>query len=235
MAKRKLFMSAKRSNVKRRRTTARTYKAGRSLFGGIPRTIQNNIGLLTKSPSRTVKLRYAEQQVLNPGVGSSDSYVYRLNNMYDTNLTGSGHQPRGFDQMAVFYAHYEVLSVSWTLTLSTDASATTLPLAGFALRRTNSTFTITDFLEDASSKYQTITAESPTKISGTCNIKKILGIVRTGTTTLEAAVDGGPTESVYLHLFAMGSNLLMNPSQVNITLELNFTAKFREEKVVGES
>jgi hypothetical protein len=43
-------------------------------------------------------LRYGEQVTLNPGSGSNASYVFAMNGLYDPNITGTGHQPYGFDE-----------------------------------------------------------------------------------------------------------------------------------------
>lgn len=76
---------------------------------------KRNFFPLTRSlgPLRTkqlVKFNYAENFALNPGVaGTAASYVYSMNGLYDPNITGTGHQPRGFDQIMTLYDHYVVI------------------------------------------------------------------------------------------------------------------------------
>lgn len=43
-----------------------------------------------------------------PGVGTTVSNAFRLNSMFDPDLTGVGHQPMQFDQVAVLYNSYIV-------------------------------------------------------------------------------------------------------------------------------
>ena len=57
--------------------------------------------------SEIVKLRYVETISLTST--SSQVYNYRANSVYDPNETSTGHQPMGFDQMALKYNHYLVL------------------------------------------------------------------------------------------------------------------------------
>lgn len=43
------------------------------------------------------------------GAGTAGAYVFSVNGAYDPNITSSGGQPMGFDQMMLFYNHYTVL------------------------------------------------------------------------------------------------------------------------------
>lgn len=58
--------------------------------------------------------RYCEEIALasdNLTGYTGSQYVFRLNSLYDPNLTGVGHQPQGYDQMAQFYNTYRVYKV----------------------------------------------------------------------------------------------------------------------------
>lgn len=56
--------------------------------------------------SRTCKLRYCEAITINPGIGVAGTYVFSANGLYDPNVSGTGHQPYGFDQLMALYNHY---------------------------------------------------------------------------------------------------------------------------------
>jgi len=58
---------------------------------------------------KTLKLRYCEQLSLGNGGTGVQDYVYSANGLYDPNITGTGHQPYGFDQIMPFYNHYTVI------------------------------------------------------------------------------------------------------------------------------
>lgn len=53
--------------------------------------------------------RYVGTFSINPNVGVANTYTFAANGLYDPDITGTGHQPMGFDQMAAFYNHYEVI------------------------------------------------------------------------------------------------------------------------------
>jgi len=58
------------------------------------------------------KLRYNGIVTLNPPAGNVPAIqAYRLNSLFDFDLTGVGHQPTPFDQMASFYKKYFVRGV----------------------------------------------------------------------------------------------------------------------------
>lgn len=66
-----------------------------------------------------VKMKYHEAFTLNvAAAGLADSYIFSANGLYDPNITGIGHQPRGFDQLMTMYDHYVVIGVRAHLFMS---------------------------------------------------------------------------------------------------------------------
>ncbi len=47
--------------------------------------------------------------------GLCGTYVFAANGLYDPDITGTGHQPIGFDQMMFFYYHYTVVRAKITV------------------------------------------------------------------------------------------------------------------------
>jgi len=84
--------------------------------------------LLFKTPLFPVTCRQRHQLyyeggllITVPNTGLAGSYVFSANGMYDPNITGTGHQPLGFDQMMVLYEQYVVVSSSIKVTLQNAA------------------------------------------------------------------------------------------------------------------
>ena len=70
-----------------------------------------------------VKLRYTENITLTmSSLVPQTNYVYRINDLYDPNYTGTGHQCYFRDQMFQLYQYGRVLWASIKLTLITDTS-----------------------------------------------------------------------------------------------------------------
>jgi len=77
----------------------------------------------TTPPNSTlVRLNYSENLTLSTSLGSIGSYVFRTNDLFDPNYTGTGHQPYFRDQMFALYQYGRVLSMKITFTLITGNS-----------------------------------------------------------------------------------------------------------------
>jgi hypothetical protein len=53
-------------------------------------------------------MRYSDDFKIGSTLGSTGSYVFRANSVYDPDYTGVGHQPMGYDVWAGQYTHYIV-------------------------------------------------------------------------------------------------------------------------------
>lgn len=52
---------------------------------------------------------------MNPAIASRANHAWIANGLYDPSITGTGHQPRGFDQMMQFYSYYTVVGSKITV------------------------------------------------------------------------------------------------------------------------
>lgn len=94
----------------KRKRGGRGYRARkRRRFARRKPKMYRELGIL--GTKHKVNLVYSEPFTLNPGAaGTAAVQVYRLNGMYDPNVTGVGHQPRGFDQLMALYDHFVVIN-----------------------------------------------------------------------------------------------------------------------------
>lgn len=68
------------------------------------------------SPRRVVKLKYCETFTLNVGaVGLPAWEGFNMGSLMDPNFTGTGHQPRGFDELKPFYNSSLVIGAKITV------------------------------------------------------------------------------------------------------------------------
>lgn len=101
--KRKYAMDKYAAPRKRQRTVRRTYSGATS--SKLPLSLDHT--LLRAKQDAT--LRYHETISINPGVlGNPGYYAFRVNNLYDINYSGAGHQPRGYDQLMAMYKYIAV-------------------------------------------------------------------------------------------------------------------------------
>jgi len=54
------------------------------------------------------KLKYTELLIFTSTSGAVSANIYSQNSLFDPNVTGTGHQPLGFDQLSVLYSAYKV-------------------------------------------------------------------------------------------------------------------------------
>jgi len=118
-----------------------------------------------------VDLKYSQNCPFTCGASgvNGSSQVFRLNSLFDPDLTGVGHQPFGYDQLTPVYRKYKVWSATVTLTWSSgtgrlwcssqingpdDASTTTAMTPDTIQERPNADVVLVD------------------DISRTCNVQK---------------------------------------------------------------
>lgn len=61
-----------------------------------------------------MKHKYSSLITLDAAAGLVANHVYSANGMFDPNISGAGHQPLGYDQMATLFQDYTVIGVKFT-------------------------------------------------------------------------------------------------------------------------
>jgi len=197
--------------VSRRRVAARyPMVQGNSnvIRGGGPQlgtTIKSN--RMPVFASRTVRsLRYSDYFQLTSTAGAVSTYVFAVNGLYDPNITGTGHQPMGFDQLMIFYNHYCVTKCKISL-VATNASAA--PCQIVIRQDAGSTpITVIDrILEIGANSYTHLdvsgTTNSQKELKMSMDIAQLQGISRSALTadsTLRGDASQNPTELSYAHI-----------------------------------
>jgi len=86
-----------------KRQQAKEFRLVRSVFGGF-------------TPTLATKIKYIEYVDFDAGATTSAVYVFRANNPYDPNYTGTGHQPMWWDTYSNIYSQCRVTKSSITMT-----------------------------------------------------------------------------------------------------------------------
>lgn len=60
--------------------------------------------------TRKVEFVYGDSVILNAGSGTGIQYLFSCNSCYDPDRTGTGTQPRGFDELMALFDHGTVIS-----------------------------------------------------------------------------------------------------------------------------
>jgi len=125
--RRKGYRTRRTQRKPRRRFSTTTRRVSRRLPGRYALSFRNRFAPLGGFPPiKHTTLRYVETVTLNPGNGSSAVNVFAVNNIFDPNVTGSGHQPMYYDNYAALYSRYRVTSATCTfIPLSNHITNTT--------------------------------------------------------------------------------------------------------------
>jgi len=228
----------------------------------LPTDQNRSVARLTVDPERVASLRtplfpptvkvtgmlYYEKGLglTAPISGNVASYVYSANGLFDPNITGTGHQPMGFDQMMLFYNQYTVyrssIRVSWlangitarcAIMLSPDTSISTT--AGVWMENG----LIRSFAMNCSGSNEALLNKLP-QVRNQCDVKKYFGITSDQNLLAKDSVSGtvaaNPVEQVY---FALGVWQL-NPdgsttTSVGFDVQISYDAIFYEPRKSAES
>lgn len=111
---------ARSVRIRRRRLTTRKGRVPR-----LPVTLYNNL----HKPKLITTLRYCDTKTISPGA-SSAVHTFRLNSIYDPDLSGIGHKPAYTDQWNGLYTKYRVLWTKYKVSFSNKRGTYLGQLAG---------------------------------------------------------------------------------------------------------
>lgn len=231
MVKRKLAFSDRRK-TRTTRTLARAPASSMTRnfqrVAPIFRNVRANMPL-----SFTSKLKYHASFTLAAGVAAAATHVFSANSLFDTDVTGGGHQPRGFDQIMAMYDHYEVIGAKITALMDNPPVDTI-----FAIQvRDNAagTVNINNVMEAGNVVYNAA-------IPSAGNIRPIsMSVVPNkwlGRPLHDDVLKGTSTSSPFEQINFWVSDYAINPalgSTVLCIADLEFTTLFTEPKVPIES
>lgn len=191
--------------------------------------------------SKTVKHRYSTFFSLNPGVGVSADRIFMANGMYDTDVSGTGHQPYGYDQMSLQYNQWTVLRSKITVTVYNNQSGLLPFWLAIALRDDNAPI-VTDpetlreqpglvmklVSPQAGNSLGVVTQSFDTK--SFFNVKDPLG-----DSNLEGGTAIDPGEKAYFHVLMCPQNGTDDLASNVINVDIEFTATWTGVRVLPQS
>jgi len=193
--------------------------------------------------SMTVKLKYYEALSLNAVGGGTSVNVFSANGCYDPNITGTGHQPRGFDQYMAFYQKGCVTSskvtVKGIITNNADATLSS-GLLFVALSPTSvvAAHPPQFYLEDPRCSWvqlnATITADEEARLGfgarSFFNYKDPID-----ESDLHFNTSTNPTQQAYYHVGYGAINGTADPGPINLQVMIEYTAVFFEPVALASS
>lgn len=185
---------------------------------------------------KRVNLNYYTTGVVSTGAGAAGGYVFSANGLYDPDITSTGNQPAGFDQMMVFFEHYTVVKSRIQVTFQ---NASTSNAIMFAIMVSPDASLITtafgyERLIESGNLVSQMAAKDPAygsnvKLTKSIHVGKFLGVRDLMSSDIvrgDAAAN--PIEQCYFQLYCW------NPAGVGITSNLPFQVLIQYEAVFTE-
>jgi len=195
--------------------------------------------------SRTVRLVYCTQLTLNGGAaGTAGVNAFSANGMYDPDITGTGHQPMGFDQMMTLYNHYTVIGSKIRMRSAPYASGSVAipPIVGIHLADSPtaiSSLQPENIMEIGSKTQQwgvqdNIGPKSQYIGKGFSAKRFFRKATIVGDATFQGDASANPAEQAYFICWAagMGGN---DATAITCLVEIEYIAIFTEPRAIAQS
>lgn len=230
------------ASAKRKRSTSRKRSSSKTKGAkpyGLFKTIASykRPGQIVPDRCRT-NLRYVEGFAERVPGAASDVYSYNLNSCFDPNLSGTGHQPMGFDQLKALYGRYRVWNCKYKVSFFIASVGETVFYCVPTNETTSFVSTPQDALETTGSKYGCCNvytyggAGTPPKVlSGKVNMASLYGAKDISEADrYQALISASPTETAILHLGAW--NINNNNLTWTFLIELVYDVEFYDRTQV---
>jgi hypothetical protein len=189
-------------------------------------------------PARTTRrLRYSTNVTLTSTVGVVATHVFSANGLFDPDVTSTGHQPMGFDQLMLSYEHYTVTNAHITCTFKN--LTTSNPNVSISVQPSPTPVTAIDqiiewgLIERDFLEFKGVSGSLKT-IDARCSIKKVMGVRDIiDVTDLQGSSAANPVEQTYFMVQMWDTSAINGNCIVDVIIE--FTAIFTEPRVLTPS
>lgn len=196
-------------------------------------------GQFNKAPMPNIfatKFRYQDVVSINPGAGGTAGvHVFSANGMYDPDVTSTGHQPRGFDQLMAMYDHYVVIGAKITVEF---VSPTYDNLVWIALRDDNTVQSDkNEYLEGRNVISALLPADSSShrRLTKTFSTRKFLGRSKPlSDSQLKGNTGGNPAEQAFFHV-GMAPTSTNDEAAHNVNVRIDYLAVLIEPRQPTQS
>ncbi len=237
------------------RRTTKTYAGVNRRFGkfqssntlSLRRPLTSYNTMTPWSPATYRDMKYTQNILLSVGVAglTGAEQVFRLNSLFDPDLSGVGHQPYGFDQVAAFYKHYRVEKA--TIEVTVYNATTNRMFLFWTVANPDNTKVLTeispDFIGEMPNADYVIcspdSGQAQTNIRRTFDMAEMAGLTseqyRTKTDLdYSANVGGSPTRPIVIR-FATASGDLTDPQSIKIYIKITYRTRFWGLLTLGPS
>lgn len=190
-------------------------------------------------PASTARrLRYYDNVFADRTSGSVWGHLFSANGLYDPDITSTGHQPMGFDQMMLSYEHYTVYDATITVQFRNRSSAFAVDVCVWANPNNSVVNDFPRIREFGNYVHEVLsplgTDGSIKRVSMTLDLAKIIGRQKLlDSDSCRGDIGANPAEEYYFQVMSWDSNLQNTSVLAEVTLE--YTAVFTEPRLLTQS
>lgn len=204
----------------RARSMRRLYGIGGSLSVGRPIIADSHITQLTYSTDFTFATTGATTQVMSH------------NSLYDPDVTGTGHQPRGFDQLAALYKRYYVYAARLDLQVLNNGSAPCVVVINAVAQNTGALSTVSYAAENPDTDFGIVSPlTEPLKLSMYRTSDQLFGIRTALEANFQPQVTTNPNLRSYFKI-GMDSMPTANAYDLSMLVKITYFCRFDERQTL---
>lgn len=186
-------------------------------------------------------LKYQTVVSLNPAAFGIAQYSFSANGLFDPDISGVGHQPRGFDQLMLLYDHYTCICTSFQATFFNGDSNNAI-VCGLGVADQATTYTT---LNNGMESPDFVYAICGPRLSGSdvrtlrrsINPNRWLG---SGTAVLSndqlrGSAAANPAEQAFFNILVSPMDEATDVTAATVQVLINYTVIFTEPKNPGQS
>jgi hypothetical protein len=180
-----------------------------------------------------VSLTYGDVINMTATSGVPNDHRFVLNNVYDPDLTGSGHQPRGYDELKTLYKQFTVIGAAYKVTFTGATSESCLVSA---IVNSDSTI-LSDYkgqIEESGAKYTVVQKRdggpSTKVVTGYVNMNKFFGenVLDGDEYDNTASTGPGTDRSCFLHLMVTPTDLGTSITDFRTVVEIRYIVQAKQ-------
>lgn len=184
---------------------------------------------------RTTMCYRSQYNSVNPTAGGLAAvHVFSANGLYDVDITGTGHQPTGFDQLMDLYDHYVVSKCRAVVTFTNQDASNRQTVCLAALDNLGTFTDIRRYIENGDCAFTELdlssSANSMKTLTYEVDVLKRQGRVgKLSDPELKGTNSSNPAESCFLHVVAQ-PHTSVDAAAVGVNATFYFDVVFIERK-----
>jgi hypothetical protein len=186
-------------------------------------------------PYKDVTLSYVEAIQFTTASGAITNYSFALNNVYDPNSTGTGHQPLGYDEWANFYARYIVVGFHCDIIATNEQTSYPVDVV-YTLQQYSTSYTdIPNALEQVGAENVTLglpsSGNATRRFTKSVYLPDYFGLpLRSylGQSDYQAFVGSSPTNVGYFHITSQPHGSVT--ADTHLLIKLKYQVRFLERR-----